>query len=126
MQSGWMDTKQDLYICCLQDTCQNGYHQKSTNNRDFPGDTVGRNLPANSGDSCEHLKAHVPQLLSPWGTEITEPMGNGNDWAQVLQLPKPTHLEPSLCNKRRHHSEKPEHLEKEQPPLAATGESSQS
>ena len=31
----------------------------------------------------------------------------------VLQLLKPVHLEPVLCNKRSHHSEKPEHHSEE-------------
>ena len=38
------------------------------------------------------------------------------------QLLKPMHLEPMLCNKRSHCNEKPEHRNKEQPPLAATRE----
>ena len=30
-----------------------------------------------------------------------------NCWVCVLQLPKPTSLEPMLCNEESHHSEKP-------------------
>ena len=44
-------------------------------------------------------------------------------WARVLQLLKPTHLEPVLHNKRSHRNEKPSHHNKEQPPLTATRES---
>ena len=32
-----------------------------------------------------------------------------------LQLPKPTHLEPMLCNKRTHHNEKPMHHKQSSP-----------
>ena len=41
----------------------------------------------------------------------------------MLQLLKPTRLEPVLHNKRSHHSERPVHCNEEQPPLAATRES---
>ena len=36
-----------------------------------------------------------------------------NYWARVLQLLKPTHLEPVLCNKRSHCNEKPVHQNEE-------------
>ena len=38
------------------------------------------------------------------------------------QLLKPTRLEPVLRNKRSHLNEKPEHRNKEKPPLATTRE----
>ena len=38
--------------------------------------------------------------------------------ARELQLPKPTHLEPMLCNKRSPCSEKPAHHRKQKPLLA--------
>ena len=36
-----------------------------------------------------------------------------NYWARVLQLLKPMHLEPILCNKTSHCNEKPTHLNEE-------------
>ena len=39
---------------------------------------------------------------------------------------KPVCLEPMLCNKRSHRSEKPMHRNEEEPPLAATRESPRS
>ena len=47
-----------------------------------------------------------------------------NYWAHVPQLLKPAGLEPTLWNKRSHHNEKPVHRNEEQPPFAATRESS--
>ena len=41
----------------------------------------------------------------------------------MLQLLKPAHLEPVLCNKRSHCNEKPVHCNKEKLPLATTRES---
>ena len=41
----------------------------------------------------------------------------------MLQLLKPVHLRPVTFNKRSHHSEKPVHLNKKQPQLAASRES---
>ena len=66
--------------------------------RDFPGDTVVKNPPANAGDTGlipgsgrSHMpqsnEAPVPQLLSLRST------------AREPQLLKPTHLEPTLHNK---------------------------
>ena len=78
----------------------------------FPGGTVVKNPPANAGDmgsspglGRSHMprsnKARAPQLLS-LRSRAREP-----------QLPKPTHLEPELRNKRSHLNEKPVHLKKE-------------
>ena len=72
-----------------------------------------KNPPANAGDTGSspglgrsHMLrsnlAHAPQLLSL----RLEPMSH-NYRACVLQLLKPTHLEPVLRNKRSHHNEKP-------------------
>jgi len=41
----------------------------------------------------------------------------------ALQLLKPVHPEPVLCNKRSHHIEKPVHCKEEYPLLAPTRES---
>ena len=41
----------------------------------------------------------------------------------MLQLLKPVHLEPVLCNKRSHDNEKPAHHNKGKPLLAKTRES---
>ena len=79
---------------------------------DFPGGTVVKNPPANEGDTGSspgpgrsHMprnnKACAPQLLS---------LRSG---ARMPQLPKPTRLEPVLCNKRSHRSEKPVHCNEE-------------
>ena len=51
-----------------------------------------------------------------------EPVSH-NYWAHVLQLPKPTRLEPVLHNKRSHRNEKATHHKEESPPLTATRES---
>ena len=50
-----------------------------------------------------------------------EPVSH-NYWAHVLKLPKPTGLEPVLCDKRGHCNEKPVHRNEEWPLLAATRE----
>ena len=87
----------------------------------LPGGTVDKNLPCNAGDTSS-----IPVLgrfHMPWATKLehhnywTLTLGSlsQNYWACVLQLLKPTSLEPVLRNKRSHHN-------KEQPPLAATRE----
>lgn len=43
-------------------------------------------------------------------------------WAHVLQLLKPTHLEPMLCKTRSQHTENSIHRHKEEHPLTATRE----
>ena len=74
----------------------------------FPGGLVVKSPPANAGDTGlipdpgrshmpQHSEACAPQLLS-WCCR-----------AHVLQLLKPTCLEPMLCNKRSHCNEKPVH-----------------
>ena len=62
---------------------------------DFPGGPVVKNLPANAGDM-----GLTPGPRRPH-------MSYGNE-AHVPQLPK-LHLEPMLCSKRSHHSEKLTH-----------------
>ena len=76
---------------------------------------MNRNLPAKSGDLAlfrlqEDSTCH----------EEARPVSH-NYRAEVLQVMKPTHLEPVL-HKRRHHNEKFMHLNKEQPPLTITRE----
>ena len=46
-----------------------------------------------------------------------------NYWALEPQFLKPLHLEPVLCSKRCHHSEKPMHRSEDQTRLLATRES---
>ena len=88
----------------------------------FPGGTVVKNPPANAGDmgssagpGRSHMprsnQACVPQLLSL------------SSRAHVLQLLKPTRLEPVLRNRRNHRNEKTTHLKEEQPPFDTTKES---
>ena len=75
---------------------------------DFPGGPVVRNLPANAGDMglIPGLGAKIPHAerqLSPCAP-TTEPTCSR---AFLPQLLKFTKLEPILCNKRSHCSEKP-------------------
>ena len=80
--------------------------------QDFPGGTVVKNPPANSGTRVRALvqedptchgatKARGPQLLS-LRSRAREP-----------QLLKPARLEPVLRNKRSHCNEKPTHRNEE-------------
>ena len=84
--------------------------------RYFPRTSLGpvvKNPPANAGNTglnpglgrshmSQSNEAHAPQLRG-----------------HTLQLPRPWHLEPVLCNERGHLSEQPAHHGKEQPLLAA-------
>ena len=85
--------------------------------RDFPGGTVVKNPPANAGDTGSIPgtgRSHMPRSsLGP---------ASHNYWAHVLQLLKPTCLEPTLHNKRSHLN-KHAHRKEEWPPLPATRES---
>ena len=77
---------------------------------DFPGGEVDKNTPANAGDMSSIPgpgRLHMPQ----------------SNYASVPQLPKPVHLEPVLCTKRRHHNEKSMHCSEEQPLLTTARES---
>ena len=68
------------------------------------------NLPAKAGDTGSSPgmgRPHMPR----------------SNWAREPQLTEPAHLEPVLCNKTGHDSERPAHRDEEWPPLAATGES---
>ena len=67
------------------------------------------------------LEATKPMCHNYWACSL-EPASH-NYWAHMPQLQKPTHLEPVLCNKRSHRSEKPAHRNEESPPLASTRES---
>ena len=82
---------------------------------DFPGGTVDKNLPANSGDTgsipgpgrCHTLQSNWASEPQPLAHAL-EPASH-NYWAHVPQLLKPDCLEPVLHNKRNHCSEKTEH-----------------
>ena len=62
-----------------------------------------------------------PTCHSDWACTL-KPMSS-NYRACVLQLPKPTCLEPVLYSKRSHRNEKPVHCTEERPLLSATRES---
>ena len=68
---------------------------------------------------CRRATGHMHH--SYWACTL-EPVSH-NYWACEPQLLKPTGLEPMLCNKRSHCSEKPTRCNKEQPMLNATRES---
>ena len=79
-----------------------------TENVDFPGGPVNKNLPANAGDTILILVPEDPagQLnLCTTTTEATQP-----------RAPFP---------QRGHHSEKPAHCSEEQPTLTTTRENPQ-
>ena len=91
----------------------------------FPGGAVVKNLPANAGDTGSipgpgrsHMPrnnyARAPQLLS-LRSRAREPqlLKPACPRAHALQLLKPAHLEPVLCNNRSHHNEKPVHRNEE-------------
>ena len=64
------------------------------NEMDFPGGAVDKNPPASAEDmgSIPGLERfHMPQSNKAWAP----------------QLPKLTHLDPVLCNKRSHSNKKP-------------------
>ena len=56
-------------------------------------------------------RATKPMRHNYWACAL-EPASH-NCWARVPQLLKPVHLEPVLCNKRSHRSEKPAHHNEE-------------
>ena len=87
---------------------------------DFPGGPVVKNLPANTGDTVRSLVGADPTWRRAtkhavrhnyWGCTL-EPTSH-NYWALEPQLLKPVGLQPVLCNKRSHRSEKPAHRNKE-------------
>ena len=57
------------------------------------------------------LGATKPVRQNYWACAL-EPVSH-NYWAHMLQLLKPTHLEPVLRDKRRHRNEKPVHRNEE-------------
>ena len=87
--------------------------------QDFPVGTIVKNPIANARDMGlipDPERFHMHRATKPVGhncwAHALEPE-RGNYWAQVLQLPKPMHLEPVLCNKRSHSNEKPPHATRE-------------
>ena len=66
---------------------------------------------------CLPIKGHG---LDPWTEKIPHAVGQLNPWPQLL---KPKRPEPTLYSKGSHHSEQPEHSNREQALLAAAGES---
>ena len=76
--------------------------------RDFPSGPVDKNLSDNTGDTysipVQGTKIpHAVGQLSPRATAIESKL-----WS-LGAIAEPTCLEPMCCNKRSHHSEKPEH-----------------
>ena len=71
--------------------------------RDFPGEAVVKNSPANAGTRVRALVQEDPTRC-----RATKPVCH-NYWAREPQLLKPARLEPVLRNKRRHRNEKPTH-----------------
>ena len=59
--------------------------------------------------TCHRPTKPVRHNYWAWALEPT----SHSYWARVPQLLKPAHLEPTLCNKRSHHNEKPAHHHKE-------------
>ena len=68
------------------------------------------NPPANAGDMGSSPGLGRSHMLR-------------SDWAREPQTTESACLEPVLCNKRGHDSERPAHRDEEWPPLAATRES---
>ena len=58
--------------------------------------------------------------FEPWSWQIPHATEQLGPWATVTE---PAHLEPVLCNKRGHDSERPVHRDEEWPLLATTRES---
>ena len=58
--------------------------------------------------------------FEPWSGRIPHAAEQLGPWATTTE---PARLEPVLCNKRGHDSERPEHRDEEWPPLATTRES---
>ena len=77
-------------------------------NRGCPGGWVVKNLPANAGDTSlipDPGGSHVPQSNWACAPQLLSPCsraGSCNSWSLWA-------LEPVLCNKRNHGSEKPTH-----------------
>ena len=91
--------------------------------RDFPGGTVDKKLPVNAWDmgSIPGLgRSHKVQRTDPIITTAEPTLWSPrcNCWGCLLQLPKPTHLEPVLCNKRGHHKGKPMHYSGDECPCS--------
>ena len=66
---------------------------------EFPGGAIIKNPPANAGDT-----GSVPALGRSHAVE---------QLTCALKPLKPMHREPMLCSKSSHHSEKPEHHNKD-------------
>ena len=80
------------------------------NVENFSGGAVDKNVPASAGDTGSIPgpgRFHMPP----------------SNWACAPQRLMAVCLQPMLCDKRSHHSEKPMHLNEEKPLLAATRES---
>ena len=90
-----------------------------------------KNKPRRSSLVTQWIRIHLPRQgtqVRSLGREdstcygISKPVCH-NCWGPVLQLLKPTYLEPVLCNKGSHCNEKLTHHKAEQPLLSSTRES---
>ena len=133
--------KQDLYICCLQETHfrprdtyrlkvrrwkkifhENG-NQKKAGGTSLVAQWLRIRLPMQGTqvralvwENPTYHRATKPMCHNYWACTL-EPVSH-NYWACVPQVLKPVHLEPTLRNKRSHCNEKPVHLnENPTPPI---------
>ena len=75
-----------------------------SSNRGLAGSSVVKNPPTKVGDTDS--VSDLGRSYMPWSNEAPAPqLLSLYSRAWELQLPKPTHREPMLCNKRGHHSE---------------------
>ena len=89
------------------------------------------NKPGRSSLVAQWIRIHLPMQWTQVQSLVREdstwcgtskPVCH-NCWVPMLQLLKPTYLEPVLCNKQSHHNQKPTHYNAEQPLLSSTRES---
>ena len=79
----------------------------------FPYGAVVKNLPANAGTQVRSL------VWENSTCHRATKLVHHNYWARELQLLRPAHPEPMLCNKRLHSNEKPVPRNQEQARLSA-------
>ena len=87
---------------------------------DFPGGSVVKNPPMSAGLIPGPGKFHMPYATKACVPQLLKPK---HPSTYMLQLLKPTCLEPVRHSKRSYHSEKPWHCNEEWPSLMATRES---
>ena len=81
---------------------------------DFPGGTVVKGPPANAGDTGS--SPGLGRSRVPWSSWAhASQLLILHSGAHGSQLPRPTYLEPILCNKRGRCTERPVHCSEEWP-----------